>query len=422
MLTEREQEAISVETFTNALADAEMVQRLLEEQPRTLAGAYDIAHRYETTRRAAKVVTQLMRAGVHGSAERRARAAVVRENADMSQQEEPEKTVMSHAAPPERVQKSPPQWWPKRNNGQGKRDYRELVCHNCSGIGHIQRNCPSPHYPKQQAVSAKPTPASDPGTVVICTKGQEEEMCVQVTMYGLEIRTLLDSGARRSVLPLDYFNAFSVEARPPIRPSVARTLRGVGPESLPVLGEVDIPVHVGGRTATVNFIVVDTIGSTEVILGHPFLLQAQACLDYGRREITLFGEKVPRYGVSSEPEVHFVRVARRTVLGPGCEYVVPGTVRLQPAAEGDLVLSPIKCFVERHRVLVARVVVQARQSADIPIRVFNPGAAPVTLKKGAVAGVLQPAKVVEVAAPLSLKVPTAPETVNCPSAPVPPHL
>lgn len=51
--------------------------------------------------------------------------------------------------------------------------------------------------------------------------------------------------------------------------------------------------------------------------------------------------------------------------------------------------------------------------------VFNPGAAPVSLKKGAVAGVLQ---VVEMAAPPSFKVPTAAETVHDSSAPVPLHL
>ena len=40
---ELEQDAINVKVFTNALADAEVVQKLLEKQPRTLSGAYDIA-------------------------------------------------------------------------------------------------------------------------------------------------------------------------------------------------------------------------------------------------------------------------------------------------------------------------------------------------------------------------------------------
>lgn len=42
---ELEQDAVSVEIFTNAMADAELVQKLLEEKLRTLAGAYDIACR-----------------------------------------------------------------------------------------------------------------------------------------------------------------------------------------------------------------------------------------------------------------------------------------------------------------------------------------------------------------------------------------
>ena len=45
--TELEQDAISVEVFTNALADAGSVQKLLEKRPRTLSRAYDIAHSYE---------------------------------------------------------------------------------------------------------------------------------------------------------------------------------------------------------------------------------------------------------------------------------------------------------------------------------------------------------------------------------------
>ncbi|XP_049323360.1 mitochondrial fission factor homolog B isoform X1 [Astyanax mexicanus] len=43
---EAEQDRIGVEVFTNALGEAGVVQRLLEEHPRTLARAYELAHRY----------------------------------------------------------------------------------------------------------------------------------------------------------------------------------------------------------------------------------------------------------------------------------------------------------------------------------------------------------------------------------------
>jgi len=138
-----------------------------------------------------------------------------------------------------------------------------------------------------------------------------------------------------------------------------------------VLGEITAPVLIGNHETNVNFIMADTAENTDIILGHPFLLQAQACLDYGRQKITLFGKEIPRFIASPGPEVYFVTVARRTVLEPGREYIVPGTTHLHSSAAGELMLSPIKSFVKRPHVLVARVVVQARPAASIPIRVFS---------------------------------------------------
>lgn len=84
--SEREQDSISIEVFTNAMGDADIVQRLLEEHPRTLGRAYDIAHRYETTQRTAASVTQLMQSATRPT-ERRARAAAVRECPEPSESE-----------------------------------------------------------------------------------------------------------------------------------------------------------------------------------------------------------------------------------------------------------------------------------------------------------------------------------------------
>ncbi|KAK3534806.1 hypothetical protein QTP86_026085, partial [Hemibagrus guttatus] len=47
--SKREQDSISVEVFTNVRGDAEIVQRLLEEPPRTLARPYEIAHSSDQT-------------------------------------------------------------------------------------------------------------------------------------------------------------------------------------------------------------------------------------------------------------------------------------------------------------------------------------------------------------------------------------
>ncbi|KAJ7987593.1 hypothetical protein DPEC_G00328090 [Dallia pectoralis] len=117
------------------------------------------------------------------------------------------------------------------------------------------------------------------------------------------MRALLDSGARRNVLPLHVFNSFPTESRTPIEPSAAQVLQGIGPSGLAVLGEVNLPVQVGSRATNVNFVIADTTENTEVILGHPFLHQTSAQLDYGRREITLL---VKRYLVLNQ------------AISPGC--------------------------------------------------------------------------------------------------------
>ncbi|KAM7390915.1 hypothetical protein PAMA_008897 [Pampus argenteus] len=52
--------------------------------------------------------------------------------------------------------------------------------------------------------------------------------------------------------------------------------------------------------------------------GTLFCGRARAHLDYGHREITLFGEKVPHFNTNHHPQVHVVRVARTAVLASGC--------------------------------------------------------------------------------------------------------
>ncbi|XDV17606.1 hypothetical protein PO909_023440 [Leuciscus waleckii] len=395
--TELEQDAISVEVFTNALADPEVVQKLLEKQPHTLSRAYDIAHSYETTKSVAKSVTQLMQPGQRGLVNQRARAAT-RGLQD----------VISSGA--------------RRENTNVKMPMGDVQCHNCSGLGHIRRNCPSPRRPRQQGWTVNKNTAPDTGKVVTCTASQEDDMCVKILIYELEMCALLDSGARRNVLPLHVFNSIPTESRTPIKPSVAQVLQGIGPSGLAVLGEVNLPVQVGSRATNVNFIIADTTENTEVILGHPFLHQTSAQLDYGRREITLFGEKVPRFNPSHQSRVHIVRVARTTVLESGFEYVVPGTAHLRHATEGDLMLSPTKGFIEKHHVLVAHIVVQAQRSTNVPIRVFNPGTLPVTLKRDAVARILQPATVLGKVEPQPPLAPPALEPTNSVCASLPSHL
>ncbi|CAI5671880.1 unnamed protein product [Oreochromis niloticus] len=384
---EIEQDSIAVEVFTNGLGDAEIVQKLLERHPATLACAYDIAHRHETTKRAASYVTSAMQQGARNSAERRPRAAVVREK-------DKDETVAENAPAaspsPNRFVPHAPLTTPK-NHRNFKRG--GVCCHNCQGWGHVQKLCPSPHK-TTKALTLNGSLWDSPKPTVLHLKCQSQEMSIPMRLYEMEVCAVLDSGARRSMLPLPYYNSIHPDVRPPLQPSVVETLLGVGPGDMPVLGKAQIPVNINNRQVDVNFLVSDIAGN-EVLLGHPFLTQAEARLDFGKRRIILFGEEVLYYQTEASTKSHAMRIARTVVLEPGQEYMVKGNVQNGAAAQSDMMLSPTKGFVEKHKVLIARVLVNAQPSKAVPLRLFNPGNKAVTIKEGSIAGRLQPAEAVE---------------------------
>lgn len=392
--SEAEQDTMGVEVFINAMGDAELVQKLLEKNPRTLAKAYEIAHNYETTKRAAASVTHHMQYREPPS-ERRARAATIRE----SDSSEPEQVMRPMLSEVQHREPEPVLLSTQKPRGTFKKNvnWDKIRCHNCQGIGHMKRRCPSPRQPVQaRAISGAPNVSENQNApAVLCVKSSSPEMCIHVLLYDKEISALLDSGARRNVLPSECFDNIDSNVRPSLQASMVQSLQGISSANVNVRGEVYLPIQIGSRTISVNFLVADVAENTEAILGHPFLEQSRARLDFGSQKIVLFGEQVPYFNPDKKPKVHIVRIARTTVLESGYEYIVPGNAYFREPIGGDVLLSPTKGFVEKHRVLMARVVVDTPPNNQVPIRLYNPGAAPVRVKKGTIAGVLQTANVVQ---------------------------
>ncbi|KAJ3581001.1 hypothetical protein NHX12_032607 [Muraenolepis orangiensis] len=224
----------------------------------------------------------------------------------------------------------------------------------------MRRNCPSPKKTtKAQVLSASPE-ITDP--TVLHLKTQNQEMSILMLKNELEVFAVLDSGARKSVLPLHHYNAVHPEVRPPLQPSVVTSVVGIGPADIPVVGEANFPVQINKCQVSIHFLVAD-IASEEALLGHPFLVQSKARLDYGTNRMVLFGEEVPSFQPHSKPPLHAVRVSRTVVVEPGREYLVPGCTRFKRQFKGEVMLSPTKGFVEKHRLLVARTLVEAQCSS-----------------------------------------------------------
>ncbi|CAL8343057.1 unnamed protein product [Merluccius merluccius] len=107
---------------------------------------------------------------------------------------------------------------------------------------------------------------------------------------------------------------------------------------------------------------------------------------------------------------HAVRMARTVVLEAGQEYLVGGTTHFREPVKGEVLLSPTK-------VLVTRVVIEAPHHSTVPLHLFNPGNTAITIKKGAIAGFLQPAKALQ-----PTKSTAQPEKTVSSSPAVPKHL
>lgn len=256
----------------------------------------------------------------------------------------------------------------------------------------MRRNCPSPRNTNKTQFPTVSPKTQNPA--VLHLKAPSQEMSIHMRVRDLDVCAVLDSAAQKSVLPLCYYNAFHPAEQPSLQPSITKTLLGIGPGDVPVLGEAHIPVLINSHEVTVHFLVA-YVATNDALLGHPFLVQAKAHLDYENQRIMLFGETVPYFQEEKSSRANAVRVSRTVVLEPGQEYLVRGHTCREEQVRGEVMLSPTKGFVEKHKLLVARVLVDAQPSKAVPLRLFNPGNAVITIKKGTIAGFLHPAKAVQ---------------------------
>ena len=105
--------------------------------------------------------------------------------------------------------------------------WEEIRCHNCSGIGHMKINCPSPRKTTRGQPPAVLCHSPEP--TVLHFRIHSQQMSIHLKIHELDVCAVLDSGARKSVLPLHHYNAIHPDVRTPLQPSAVKTLLGVGP-------------------------------------------------------------------------------------------------------------------------------------------------------------------------------------------------
>lgn len=98
-------------------------------------------------------------------------------------------------------------------------------------------------------------------------------MSIATGVYGLNICAVLDSRADKNVSPLQHYNAIHSEVQPILQHSTIKTVLGVRPGEVPVLGETHIEVQLNNRLVSIHFMILDSTGD-EALLGQTFLTEA----------------------------------------------------------------------------------------------------------------------------------------------------
>ncbi len=195
---------------------------------------------------------------------------------------------------------------------------RDGGCFTCGQVDHWRRDCPmnqgSTMQYQSREVEAKDDArdcrwlqsdrATSPGTEQTLSSYLE-----LLTETG-PIQCLVDSGAEKSVFPVDCVDECRVE-------DTRSTLRAANGTVIPVVGEAEIPVAVSGVKSKVR--VSDQV--PEPILGHDWLEREEAIVDFGGKWLVLRG--------------NWCRLQSKPVSGCVRSVVVEWDVRVPPRCAYD---------------------------------------------------------------------------------------
>ena len=126
---------------------------------------------------------------------------------------------------------------------------RDVTCFNCNQKGHFKNHC---HYIK------------------VIASVQEDNYPVRLPLIinNISINFLVDSGACSNIISPELYFQFNREYQ--LKP-YSKIIRNFSGTPLNVKGQVQCPVQIGNQSAEVEFLVVDSNGKGEALLGRPGL-------------------------------------------------------------------------------------------------------------------------------------------------------
>ena len=212
--------------------------------------------------------------------------------------------------------------------------------------------------------------------------------CVNVKLNSLPIKSLIDTGARRSCITKSVADKLKI----PIQTSSSDIdcLYGADGHPIPIFGTVLVDVVINGLRMPTTFQVMDKI-IFPVILGIDFLTENHAVIDTSHGIVSFHDDLVATKFVKTvKNSSFFVRMTNSVTIPPMTEALIQVTIdsnyRLQTS-----IIEPLDELTNR-KVALARCVVSPK-THEIYCRFLNPATSGVFLKKGYRIATIEPIEI-----------------------------
>ena len=206
---------------------------------------------------------------------------------------------------------------------------------------------------------------------------------VNGTVCDTELTFLVDTGANVTAIKADVWRQIPPSTKHPPSPTTISYMKSVSGESIPVLGQAEVPFYINSRSYPFKALLIEAM-AYDAILGRDFLEFYKAKIDLERHTLTLEGDSSPLVEFDldtntdhSEPRVFAVHAQSSFIIPPSSEIIVPGGLDFSCAAASTAFLQPRPELPERYQIIGAAQLVKVSNNNSIPVRLLNPTSQPV---------------------------------------------